>query len=185
MSLPFPLTGTTLITGPSNVGKTRLTARALEAWLETEPESRVVVFEFGPAVEHEGRILGRRLTQFTSIPTGVWHGILEAHAPRAAGESDDESVALARDNAERAARLFAAAPSAPEAVFVNDATIPFQHPDGDIDWLMEYCRPATVVVLNAFDSTALGTSDPVSRQESTALEELKAWADRVHPLGGD
>lgn len=185
MSLPFPLTGTTLITGPANVGKTRLTARALDAWLESAPDSLTVVFEFGPAIEHDGRILGGRLSQFTSIPDTVWHGILDAHAPRAAGGSAADSVALARDNAERAARLFTAAPSAPEAVFVNDATIPFQHPRGEIDWFFEYCRPASVVVVNAFESTELGTNDPVSRQETAALARLKEWADRIHPLADD
>ena len=32
--LPFPLAGSTLVTGPSNVGKTRLTYRALVDWVE-------------------------------------------------------------------------------------------------------------------------------------------------------
>jgi len=80
-SLPFSLSGTTLITGPSNAGKTRLTARALDSWVERHGTSGVVVFEFGPEFEHERRLLGGRLSRFGALPDGVWQGVLDAHAP--------------------------------------------------------------------------------------------------------
>ena len=177
-----PLHGSTVITGPSNVGKTRLTASSLERWIETHGAEDVVVFEFGPEIERDGRILGGHLTRFTTIPTGVFHGVLEANAPRAQSETDEEAIALARDNAERADRLFAAAPSTPRAVFVNDSTIPFQHDVGDLEAFLSYCDRAECAVLNAFESQELGTNDPVSRRERVVLDRLRAWADRIVTL---
>ncbi|MFB6266659.1 MAG: hypothetical protein ABEI31_03285 [Halodesulfurarchaeum sp.] len=184
-ALPFSLTGRTLITGPSNVGKTRLTARALTAWIDREGTDGVVVLEFGPAYEHEGRVLGRPLSNFVEIPETVFLGALDARAPRAEGDTEGESTRLARENAYRAVDIIQQAPADPSAVFVNDATIPFQHQAGNPRVLQRYCAPATVVVLNAFDSHELGSGDPVSRQERGALEDFEQWADRVVRLGED
>lgn len=176
--LPFPLSGTTLIVGPSKVGKTRLTARALDAWVEREGTAGVVVFEFAPEVERDDRLIGGRLDRFITIPDGVWTGVLDARAPRLEGESDQESVALARDNADRAGRILDEAP-APRAVFINDATIPLQHESFTPDRLTRYCDGAACVVMNAFESDELGTRDPVSRRERAVLETLRGWADRT------
>lgn len=183
--IPFALSGSTLITGPSNVGKTRLTARGLEAWVERHGSDGVVVLDFGPEFEHEGRILGRRLSRFGALPDGVWSGVLDAHAPRAEGKTDAESVRLAADNAVRARRLLSSAPPEPQAVFVNDASIPFQHTQGDPTDLLEYCDGATVAVVNAFKSDELGADDQVSQREREVLSVLESWADRVIRLSRD
>lgn len=185
MTLPFELSGTILITGPSNVGKTRLTAKALEAWLACHGSSGVVVFEFGPEYETGDRVLGGRLTQFMTVPPDIWYGVLEAHAPRAESKTAGDATRLAGDNADRARRLFEAAPADPTAVFVNDATIPFQHPESDVNELLGYCAGAEVVVMNAFDSDELGTEDPVSTQEAQALAALTDWVDRRHELADE
>lgn len=177
----FPLSGSTLILGPSQAGKTRLTAVALDAWIEREGVEGVVVLEFAPEVERGGQLLGGRLDRFTTIPDGLWHAILDAHAPRTDGETDEESIALARDNAERAERIFDEAPE-PRAVFVNDSTIPFQHDLSDPAKLTAYCTHAECVVMNAFESDELGTDDPVSRCERGALAILHEWADRTISL---
>jgi hypothetical protein len=184
-TLPFPLAGSTLIVGPSNVGKTRLTAAALTAWLDREGTGGVVVFEFAPEVERDGRVLGGRLDRFMAVPRGVWHGVLDAHAPRTTAATDDEALALAADNASRAAELFDAAPADPRAVFVNDVTIPFGTPDADPARLLDYCAGAEVAVLNALESDELGTDDPVSRAEREALAALRSGVDRVRRLDGD
>lgn len=176
--LPFPLSGPTLIVGPSQVGKTRLTARALDAWVDRHGASGVSVFEFAPEVERDGRLVGGRLDRFTTVPDDAWHGVLEAHAPRLEGDTDAESVALARENAERAAQLLDAAPP-PRAVFLNDATIPVQHEALAPVRLTAYCDRAECVVMNAFKSDELGTSDPISRRERAALEAFHDWADRT------
>ncbi|MFB6305349.1 MAG: hypothetical protein ABEH47_09290 [Haloferacaceae archaeon] len=181
--LPFPLSGSTLVTGPSNAGKTRLTAAALDAWVDANGPEGVVVIDFAPVVERDGDVLGGRLTQFTSVPDDAWYGVLEAHAPRAEGADEAAALALARDNAARAARLLDAAPD-PRAAFVNDATIPYQA-DGDPSPLTAYCDRAGVAVLNAFDSDELGDDDPVSRGDRAALAALDAWADRRVRLDGD
>jgi len=178
MSDPVPLAGSTLVTGPSNAGKTRLTHRALAAWVDREGVDGVVVFEFAPELERDGEVLGGRLDRFGPLPEDAWVGVVDAHAPRAGGETTAESVALARANAERAATVLAAAPDDPRAVFVNDATIPFQHDRGDVASLTGYCDRADCAVLNAFESDELGTDDPVSRRERAALSRLHAWADR-------
>lgn len=182
-NLPFELSGTTLITGPSNVGKTRLTARALDAWVERHGPDGVVVFEFGPEFEHEGRILGRHLSRFGALPNGVWQGVLDAHAPRAEGKTDEESGQLAAENAVRAKRIIESAPDDPQAVFVNDASIPFQHERSNPERLLAYCDGSNVAVMNAFESDELGSEDHVSRQERVALSMFRTWADRVVQLG--
>jgi hypothetical protein len=179
--LPFPLSGSTLVTGPSNAGKTRLTARALDAWVTERGSEGVVALDFAPEVERDGVLLGGRLTRFCDLPGGVWYGGVDAHAPRAAGETDDERLALAAANARRARRVLEAAPTDPRAVFVNDATIPLQSDVLDAATLTGYCDGATAV-LNAFESDELGVDDAVSRHERVALGALRAWADRVVTL---
>lgn len=182
--LPFPLDGSMLVVGPSNAGKTRLTARALDAWVAAYGPDGVVAVDFAPVLVRDGRTLGGRLTQFTDVPDESWYGVLDAHAPRA--ESDDEASAasLATDNAERAATLLREAPSDPTAVFVNDATIPFQSPTSSVSpsLLTTYCDAADVAVLNAFESDELGVDDAVSRAERRALAELKSWCQRTVTL---
>jgi hypothetical protein len=179
--VPFPPSGSTLILGPSNVGKTRRTARALEAWVDRSGVEGAVVLDFAPEIERDGRLLGGRLDRFTDVPDGAWDGVLEAHAPRAGSDSAEGALALARENADRAGRLLDAAPEDPRAVFVNDATIPAQA-DGDPGALTAYCDRAGTAVLNAFESDELGVDDPVSRNERAALSGLRAWADRVRRL---
>ena len=176
--LPFPLSGSTLLTGPSNAGKTRLTYRALSAWSEGEGSEGVVVLEFAPELERDGRVLGGRLDRFGPLPEDAWVGVLDAHAPRAEGSTDQASIQLAHENAERAGRILEAAPDDPRAVFVNDSTIALQHEAGDVERLTAYCDRAECAVLNAFESDELGTDDPVSRREREALAALADWADR-------
>ncbi len=170
-----------LITGPSNAGKTRTTARLFEEWVEKSGPEEVVLLDFAPELERQGRLLGGRLTRFTD-PGKAWYGAIEAHAPRAEGGSDEAALSLARENGGVAARLLAVAPARPRAVFINDATIPYQDPDRDVGRLLSYVGDAERVVLNAFDSDELGTDDPVSRAEQAALKRLREWADRVQRL---
>lgn len=176
-----PLTGRTLVVGPSNVGKTKTTAEALGRWLAANGPAGVCVLDFAPELERAGRTLGGRLQRFRSVPDDAFHGVVDAHAPRADGDSDAAALALARDNAERADELFDRAPERPRAVFVNDATIPFQD-SGDTGRLRGYCAGAELVVANAFESDELGADNPVSQNERAAIAELRGWADRVLEL---
>ena len=178
---PVPLSGMTLLVGPSGVGKTRRTAHALDAWLDRHGTEGVVVLEFAPEVERDGRLLGGRLDRFTTVPDEVWHGVLDAHAPRADAADEREAVKLARENAVRAERLVKAAPD-PRALFVNDATIPLQHEAGDPSRLTDIADRADCAVLNAFESDELGTENPISRREREMLAHLRSWADRVTAL---
>ncbi|WP_231188620.1 hypothetical protein [Haladaptatus sp. DYF46] len=180
--LPYPLSGSTLIVGPSQTGKTRLTAQTLDAWIERKGTEGVVVLEFAPEVERDGWVLGGRLDRFTTIPDRVWYGVLDANAPRSEGKTEEEMVALASDNAERTERILDEAPE-PRVVFVNDSTIPFQHARSDLQKFTTYCADAECVVMNAFESNELGTDDPVSRCEHEALKILHEWADRTISLG--
>lgn len=181
--LPFPLVGSTLVVGPANAGKTRLTARALEAWIARHGPAGVVVLDFAPEVERDGEILGGRLSRFATVLDGAWHGVLEAHAPRSAADSDAAALALAERNAANAAALLDRAPPDPIALFVNDATIPLQADAEGTPTLLDYVSRARVAVLNAFESEELGVDDPVSRNERAALATLSSWADRVIDLG--
>ncbi|MBV0924690.1 hypothetical protein KTS45_10820 [Halomicroarcula limicola] len=176
---PVPFSGRTLVVGPSNAGKTRLTARAMEAWLAADGPEGCVVLDFAPEVERDGEVLGGHLTQFTSVPDDVWYGVVDAHAPRADSESDGEAVEIARENEAMASVRLDAAPTDPRAVFVNDATIPAQADPEWIERLTACCDRAEVAVLNAFESDELGRDDPVSHNEQAALETLRSWADRV------
>ncbi len=178
MAVPFPLDDRTLIEGPSNTGKTTTTADALLAWAEERGTEGVVVLDFAPELERDGAVLGGRLSRTVDVPDGVWTGVLDAYAPRATGKTENESLELATVNAHNAAELFAAAPSDPRAVFVNDATIPFQSDALDAGVLLDYCEPARGVVLNAFSGDELGDG-AVSRFERRALTDFREWADRV------
>jgi hypothetical protein len=182
LSLPFSVTGTTLLTGPSNVGKTRLTARAMDVWIADCGPTGIAVLDFAPEVERNGRLLGGRLSQFRTVPCGVWYGILKAHAPRTEGESDTAIHELATVNSENAARLLDAAPTEPTAVFVNDATIPFQSGELAPRHLTDYCDRAEVAVLNAFESDELGMDDRVSRHEQDTLDVLQTWVGQIVEL---
>ncbi|MFO8113893.1 MAG: hypothetical protein R6U01_00820 [Halorubrum sp.] len=177
-----PRTGSTLVVGPSGAGKTTLTAGALADWLADRDPSEAAVFEFGPELEREDRVVGGRLDRFVSVPEGVWVGVVDAVAPRSQGDTAAETLSLARENAERANRRFAAAPPDPGAVFVNDATIAFQHESGELDRLLAYCAGAELVVVNAFEGTEFGSDDPVSRRERAVLWRLRDWADRTIEL---
>ncbi|WP_424003217.1 hypothetical protein ACOZ4I_03870 [Haloarcula salina] len=180
--LGFPLSGSTLLTGPSNVGKTRLTAAALDAWLDREGTDGVVVLDFAPEFERDGTVLGGHLDRFTEIPNEVWVGRMDARAPRAESDTPEQAQALARENWRRARTLLDAVPGAPRAVFVNDVTIPFQHGRESPDDLLDYCDTAACCVCNAFDSDELGVDNPVSRAERDALVRVRAWADRTVEL---
>jgi len=178
----FPLSGSTLITGPSNVGKTRTTAAAIDTWLDREGAEGVVVLDFAPELERDGAVLGGRLDRFVTVPETVWVGRIDASAPRAESETDEQAVGLARENARLAEREMDRLPPNPRAVFVNDATIPFQYDSAAVHRLTEYCDGADAAVLNAFDSDELGVDNPVSRAERDALETLWRWADRTVDL---
>lgn len=173
---------TILVTGPSNTGKTRLTARAIEKWVANRGSAGVVVLDFAPEIEHGEQLLGGRLARFTTIPSTVWHGIIEAHAPRSEGTSEAVIHELATSNRENAVRLLDATPADPTAVFINDATIPFQSGDLAPHRLIDYCDRADGAVLNAFESDEFGTDHPVSQHERDALDELKAWANQTVEL---
>ncbi|TKX82324.1 hypothetical protein [Halorubrum sp. SD626R] len=178
----LPRNGSTLIVGPSGAGKTGLTARALTDWLADRDPSEAVVFEFGPELERDGRVVGGRLDRFASIPEGVWVGSVDADAPRSQGDTAAAVLALARGNAERANRRLDAAPPEPGAVFVNDATIAFQHESGALAEFLAYCDGAELAVVNAFEGEEFGTDDPVSRRERAVLRRLREWADRIVEL---
>lgn len=181
--LPFPLAGSTLLVGPSGAGKTRTTARALERWLDDRGSEGTIVFEFGPELKRDDRVVGRRLERFITIPDGVWVGRIDANAPRSEGATADVTLSLARENAERANRLLDTSPATPTAVFVNDATIAFQHDAGHLDRFLAYCAEAECVVVNAYEGEEFGVDDTVSRRERTVLNRLRIWADRMMELG--
>jgi hypothetical protein len=176
----IPTIGRILITGPSNVGKTRITARALERWVKERGVEGVAVLEFAPEVERDGVVLGGRLSRFVDVPEGAWVGTLDARAPRAESENEEEARELACENAVEGTKLVEAMPSS-RAVFVNDATIPFQHA-GDVEALLAACEDAELVVMNAFAGEELGTDDPISRREREARERLIEWADTHETL---
>jgi hypothetical protein len=144
-----------------------------------------VVFDFGPEIERNGRTIGARLDRSTTLPEAIWVGRFDAHGPRSEGETPDDVLALARENADRANRLLEAGPLAPRAVFINDATIAVQHEVGDLDGLLEYAMEAECVMFNAFEGGDFGTADPVSQRERVVLERLRSCADRVVEIEED
>lgn len=183
MTLPFELSGTTLVVGATNTGKTRLTARALDAWIDDHGPTGVVVLDFAPEFVRDGALIGGRMTRFVD-PVDTYYAAIDAHAPRASTDTESEALALAAENAAAVAALLSSAPADPHAVFVNDATIACGHPDADIDELIEYCNGATCVVMNAYRGDELGdATHAVTRSESACLRRLLAWADHVVELG--
>ncbi len=173
-----PRSGRTLITGRSGVGKTRLTAAALQRWLDECGPADVVVLEFAPEVMHDGRLVGGRLHRHFDIPAQVWQGVIDAHAPRIEGNEPQEIDRLAKANAIAAQRVIDAIPPDPMAVFINDVTIPFHHPVASLDELLAKIRAAECVVINAFDSDEL-ESESIAVRERSVLRALESWADHV------
>ena len=179
MSEGAGISGSTLILGPSDVGKTRATASALEEWITTRGTDGVVVLDFAPEIcRDDGTLLGGRLTRFTTLPDNGWCGVLEAYAPRTSASTPQEALEYARRNGANATTLFDAAPR-PTALFVNDATIPFQHPAYLPTPLLDLLANATYAVLNAFESTELGRDDLISRTERETRQQLHAAVDHV------
>jgi hypothetical protein len=154
----------------------------MDVWMADCGPTGIAVLDFAPEVERDGRLLGGRLSRFRTVPRGAWYGILKAHAPRTEGESDATIHELATTNSENAVRRLDAAPPEPTAVFVNDATIPFQSGELAPRRLTDYCDRAEVAVLNAFESDELGTDDPVSRHERGALDVLQTWVSQTVEL---
>ncbi len=181
----LPTSGRILITGPSNSGKTYLTARAIEDWVDQHGTDGVAILDFAPELERDGAVLGGRLEREIALPSGAWVGVLEAHAPRSEGKTLEAARELARENARRATQLLEEMPRNPRAVFVNDATIPFQHEAGTLETLCARCESAELVVVNAFESDELGTDDPISKRERAVLEQLDRWAERRIRLDGE
>ena len=101
-NFPFPLDGSTLITGPSNSGKTILTSQAISNWISENGSENIVILEFGPEYYHNGKILGRHISRFIDFPSDIWYGYLETYAPRAESRNLAESMELAATNVERA-----------------------------------------------------------------------------------
>lgn len=178
-ALPFPLTGTTFIQGPTGAGKTTLTARALRRWLDRHGSDGVVILDFGPDVEGADRRIGGRLDRVFEVPPSVWYGRIDAHGPRSEGSDGGETAALARVNAEAVSRLLESAPTSPTAVFVNDVTIAAHHDLDVLSSILAYCDRGECAVVNGFVGDELGVDDPVSRLERRGIERLRGWADRT------
>ncbi len=174
--MSLPSAGRVLLTGPSNVGKTRHTARSLAEWVEARGAEGVAILDFPPEVEREGVLLGGQLSRFIDLPEGAWTGVLDARAPRAEGKTDEKACELARENAREGMELVESMPSS-TAAFANDTRIPFQYEAGEIEALLAACVGAELVVMNAFSGSELGIADPISRREREARRELEAWAD--------
>ncbi|MFW6447999.1 MAG: hypothetical protein ACOC0X_00500 [Halobacteriota archaeon] len=177
--MTVPLSGRTAIVGPSGIGKTRLTARAFEAWVDRFGAAGTVALDFGPEVDVDGRTVGRRLDRFVPIPAEAWYGVLDAHGPRTEGSTPVAVAALARENAAGAERLLDAAPASPAAVFVNDVTIAAHHDRRVFERVLEYAALARCAVVNGYDGQDLGDDDPLTRRERVAIDHLIGWADRV------
>ncbi|MFP4590400.1 MAG: hypothetical protein ACLFM8_02905 [Halobacteriales archaeon] len=179
------LRGRSAVVGPSGVGKTRLTARAFEAWIDRFGAEGAVVLDFGPEVEVDGRLVGRRLERFTSIPADAWCGVLDARGPRSEGSTPAAVAALARANAAGVGRLLEAAPTSPAAVFVNDATIAAHHDLDVFERVLDYAAGGRCAVINGYAGDDLGDDDPITRRERAAIERLLEWADHVVRLSAD
>ena len=177
----IPSTGRTVIRGASNVGKTRLTAAALARYVHCHGTEQVVLFDFAPTIVQADRIIGGRIDRFYEIPPGVWTGKIEAWGPRIESKSKEEALALARKNAVMAGMVMDQMPNDPRAIFVNDMTIPFQHPSADLSPRLKRWEVADHVVCNAYFGRELGAG-PIADREKTLHEAITAWASTVIDL---
>lgn len=177
-----PDRGRLLITGASGTGKTRATARALREWVRTHGSREVAILEFGPEVSYEGRTIGRRLDQYVPLPPRAWRGVVDTHAPRIEGATPDAVRRLAAENARVAAAVIEGMPTDRRAVFVNDATIPFQHPTADPALLLDRLADVEYAVLNAYTGEEFGDA-AIAEHEREVVARFRAWADREDVLG--
>ncbi|XGI84010.1 hypothetical protein ACEU6E_01805 [Halorutilales archaeon Cl-col2-1] len=183
-SLSVSFSGSILVSGGLNVGKTRLTAETLVRYADKYPEAETVLLDFAPELMKDGDLVGGHVSRFVDVPETVSEYVLEANAPRLESDTEDGAVELARENHDKGVGLVESAPHDPDAVFVNDATIPFQYPDSDSGTLVEYCERADDCLLNVYDprsggdtETVLSDSGVLNSPEAATVESLRGWAD--------
>lgn len=174
----------TLILGEVNSGKTRLTRRILEAFLEAG-EGSILVVDLSPRPQSDrgqedlhgvgGRLLAERPPGLTVLETVLY-------APRLESRDEDSARKLAKENAGRIQELLQRAEAMrPCALFVNDASMYLQAGDGRR--FHAWVRSAPTAVVNAYLGRSLG-SGALSRREREAVLKLMEQADRRILLGG-
>lgn len=178
-SPPIRLEGSTLVVGPTNVGKTRLTAGAMRRWIGRHGPEGVVVIDLAPDLVVDGRRIGGPIERFEPVPDGVWFARVETDGPRTEGVDGADTAGIAARNADRATRAFRAAPADPVAVFVNDVTLALHDDVGRVGGITAYCDRARCAVVNAHEGGDLDRDDAISRREREAVRRLVDWADRV------
>lgn len=171
----------TLIVGEVNQGKTFMSRRLLEEWviLGLGP---VVVVDLAPSLKKANRQgkgnpegIGGRLDPPDSPDVLYLNGPI--HAPRLQSKSEEEAMALARENLKIADDLFARAqPLAGRGLFVNDASLYVQA--GDPNRFLHRIRSARTAVVNAYYGRSLG-SGALSLQERQSMDILMAGCDRL------
>lgn len=177
-----PLSGRTLILGPLQTGKTRLTAATLSRWVERHGSDGVVVLDLAPIIETDQGIIGGRLDRFLDVPETSWYGSIDARGPRSEADTPQEQLNLAELNSIQTRDLLDRAPDDPTAVFVNDITLGLQFDPDLISEFIDYTAKARCVVLNAYEGDELRGDDPISANERTAIERLRDWVDRTIEL---
>lgn len=175
--------GKTLITGASGSGKTKLTADALDTWVREHGSDDVAILEFGPDIAHEGRRLGARLDRYTRLPPNAWKAVIDTNAPRAHSETSEEALILARENSRIAGSAIEQLPTSVTAMFVNDATIPFQDPETDVDPFLARLDAVEHAVINAYTGDAF-EGGTLTEQERAVVERFRTWADEEIRLDG-
>ncbi|MDY6775254.1 MAG: hypothetical protein SV253_04135 [Halobacteria archaeon] len=191
--LEVTVSGSVVVSGGLNAGKTRLTAETLRRYAEYkykyEYDKTVVLLDFAPEFVRDGDLVGGHVSRFVEVPETVSTYVLEANAPRLEADTEEETLELARDNYERGISLIDSAPDSPDAVFVNDATIPFQYTGSDPETLTRYCSRADDSLLNFYDTEAdseresdglpssSSQTDVVDLNERRTVEWFRDWSD--------
>ncbi|MGC9051936.1 hypothetical protein [Pyrobaculum sp.] len=159
-----------LIVGDVGRGKTLLLAKMLKALAALGVS--VTILDFAP----EKMGVGAKLTRYVDV-AGVRYLTEVFRAPRLEGRDAGEELALARENAERAAALIRQFLASPTPVLaVNDLTI-YLHA-GDPALVEEAIDAADVFIATAYYGSALrDKGSGISGRERRAVEELMKRCD--------
>lgn len=175
----------TLIVGDINSGKTRLSKRILEGFLDCR-EGDVIIVDLAPYILRYDLARKRDLSgvggALEAPPDHVNRGNVRRFSaglvpPRLRAKTQEEALFYAGQNALIIEGMFRRAfEGRVEILFVNDCSMYLQA--GDPSRLLEWIRAAKTAVVNGYYGTRLG-GGPVSEREREGMDHLMANCDRL------
>jgi hypothetical protein len=169
----------TLIIGEVNTGKTTLTQKILDAFLQADG-GRVAVVDLAPDIgpsDLKGRTAGIGGTLKATGDHRVRYYHCPIHAPRLQGKDELETLRLADENAQLIESLFEQAlEEKVDGLFVNDCSLYLQA--GEPHKLIRWIGSPETAIVNGYDGEFLGPGI-LSTRERAGMADLINHCDHL------